>query len=337
MRRLKEQRDRSESDILFLGGGRRGGRTALGIALAPRPPSGVVRRRRQRPERRRHQRDGASRRPLLGDRDGPGRLRARRARGADDARRSRRSHAKWYPSLDGPAVEPHPHVVLGSTCWPTTSRSPLTDPLRHLDRVRQDPAELAILPDRYGAFLEARIKWIGPYRLPPDKPTGFRVVRPDLRCLRAWIRGPSWRRSSAVARGVCASSRTAYGGPAGRQPVSDAVHGHPEDASPRPLLPGVPFGPMPTFGGYTTSILFRQRGFPTYGYSPIAMNITDSVRGTATTSGSSCGTTSSACEIYADALEEFATFNAGDRNVSRSRRKVTICATADFGSSIPNH
>ena len=42
--------------------------------------------------------------------------------------------------------------------------------------------------------------------------------------------------------------------------------------------PKVPFGPMPTFGGYTTSILFRQKGFPTYGYSPIPMNIGDSSR-----------------------------------------------------------
>jgi len=42
--------------------------------------------------------------------------------------------------------------------------------------------------------------------------------------------------------------------------------------------PGVPFGPLPTFGGMTTSIYFRQRGIPTYGYSPIPMNITDQSR-----------------------------------------------------------
>jgi len=42
--------------------------------------------------------------------------------------------------------------------------------------------------------------------------------------------------------------------------------------------PGVPFGPIPGFGGYTTSILFRNRGFETYGYSPFAMNITDAAR-----------------------------------------------------------
>jgi hypothetical protein len=40
----------------------------------------------------------------------------------------------------------------------------------------------------------------------------------------------------------------------------------------------VPFGPIPAFSAYTTSVWFRQRGFPTYGYSSIPMNITDAVR-----------------------------------------------------------
>ncbi|HLN58756.1 MAG TPA: hypothetical protein VK416_09355, partial [Thermoanaerobaculia bacterium] len=34
----------------------------------------------------------------------------------------------------------------------------------------------------------------------------------------------------------------------------------------------------PIFGGATTSIYFRQRGIPAYGYSPVPANITDSVR-----------------------------------------------------------
>jgi acetylornithine deacetylase/succinyl-diaminopimelate desuccinylase-like protein len=42
--------------------------------------------------------------------------------------------------------------------------------------------------------------------------------------------------------------------------------------------PGVPFGPLPGFGGYTTSLIFRQNGFQTYGYSPFPMNITDAAR-----------------------------------------------------------
>ena len=42
--------------------------------------------------------------------------------------------------------------------------------------------------------------------------------------------------------------------------------------------PGIPFGPVPTFGGSTTSIYFRQRGIAAYGYSPVPANITDSAR-----------------------------------------------------------
>ena len=42
--------------------------------------------------------------------------------------------------------------------------------------------------------------------------------------------------------------------------------------------PGVPFGPIPTYGGYTTSTLLRQQGIPTYGFQPIVMNITDTAR-----------------------------------------------------------
>ncbi len=42
--------------------------------------------------------------------------------------------------------------------------------------------------------------------------------------------------------------------------------------------PGVPFGPIPTYGGYTTSTLLRQKGIPTYGFQPIVTNITDTAR-----------------------------------------------------------
>jgi hypothetical protein len=44
------------------------------------------------------------------------------------------------------------------------------------------------------------------------------------------------------------------------------------------FYPGVPFGPVPTAGGGTTSVYFRQKGIATYGYSPVPANITDSVR-----------------------------------------------------------
>src|SRR5262249_29261762 len=53
-----------------------------------------------------------------------------------------------FQSVDGPIVEPHPHVVVGFNMLADHLASPLTDPMRHLDRVRRNPKELAILPDR---------------------------------------------------------------------------------------------------------------------------------------------------------------------------------------------
>jgi len=70
--------------------------------------------------------------------------------------------------------------------------------------------------------------------------------------------------------------------------------------------PGVPFGPMPTFGGYTTSVLFRQRGLPTYGYSPIAMNITDASRRHGIDERVFLRDYQRGVDMYADVLEEFA-------------------------------
>jgi acetylornithine deacetylase/succinyl-diaminopimelate desuccinylase-like protein len=43
-------------------------------------------------------------------------------------------------------------------------------------------------------------------------------------------------------------------------------------------FPGVPFGPIPGFGGATTSLFFRDAGKEVYGYSPIPINITDASR-----------------------------------------------------------
>jgi acetylornithine deacetylase/succinyl-diaminopimelate desuccinylase-like protein len=43
-------------------------------------------------------------------------------------------------------------------------------------------------------------------------------------------------------------------------------------------FPGVPFGPVPGFGGFTTSLVFRDAGMQVYGFSPFPMNITDSAR-----------------------------------------------------------
>jgi acetylornithine deacetylase/succinyl-diaminopimelate desuccinylase-like protein len=184
--------------------------------------------------------------------------------------------ARWKKLASTP-VEPHPHVVLGFDMLANHLLNPLTDPLRHLDRVRRHPEELALLPDRYGAFLEARIFWTPPFPDPPG-------VQENQRVYMVVSTPPG------VDPGV-------YAGPV----LADASRSHIElvtsfssgatEASPYPTrftelvervtevrYPGVPFGPVPTFGGATTSIYFRARGFPTYGYSPIPMNITDSVR-----------------------------------------------------------
>jgi acetylornithine deacetylase/succinyl-diaminopimelate desuccinylase-like protein len=40
----------------------------------------------------------------------------------------------------------------------------------------------------------------------------------------------------------------------------------------------VPFGPLPGFGGFTTSLIFRGAGMQVYGFSPFPMNITDAAR-----------------------------------------------------------
>jgi len=213
--------------------------------------------------------------------------------------------AKRFQTVDGPVVEPHPHVVIGFDMLADHLASPLTDPMRHLDRVRQNKAELKILPDRYGAFLEARIHWIGPYPYPPSKPTGSRAyavisVPPGLdpRPYLAPI-------LDGLPLGVRVI-RTSIGGPTGASPyptpLTDALKRVTEA-----YFPGTPFGPMPTFGGFTTSILFRQRGFPTYGYSPIGMNITDSSRRHGLDERVFLRDYLIGCAIYADSLEEFMT------------------------------
>lgn len=210
-----------------------------------------------------------------------------------------------FQRVDGPVVEPHPHVVMGFNMLADHLASPLTDPMRHLDRVRKDKEELAILPDRYGAFLEARIHWVGPYPYPPAKPTGARAfgvisVPPGLDP-KPYL-APILDTLPANVHVV----RTAIGGPAGASPyptpLTEVLKRVTEAYS-----PGTPFGPMPTFGGYTSSLLFRQKGFPTYGYSPIAMNITDSVRRHGNDERVFLRDYLIGCAMYADSIEEFVT------------------------------
>lgn len=190
---------------------------------------------------------------------------------------------KWA-KISSPVVEPLPDVVRGFNMLANHLGNPLTEPLRHLGRVRRNPAELAILPDRYGCFLEARIKWTGPYHpyLPEESPN-YRAnavistppgMSPEVffppivsDAERAGIR--------IVSKGSTgATIASPYLTPSGNLvPFLELVKRVTEAR-----YPGTPFGPVPTFGGETTSIYFRQRGIAAYGYSSVPVNITDSAR-----------------------------------------------------------
>jgi len=192
--------------------------------------------------------------------------------------------ARKWQKIPSPVVEPLPDVVRGFDMLANHLGHPLTDPLRHLDRVRRHPAELAILPDRYGCFLEARIKWVGPYHpylpeagndfrsyvvistppgMSPDvflPPIESDAARAGVRVLDRYSTGPTNASSYLAASGRLAPFLSLV------KRVTEARY------------PSIPFGPVPTFGGTTTSIYFRQREIAAYGFSPVPANITDSAR-----------------------------------------------------------
>jgi acetylornithine deacetylase/succinyl-diaminopimelate desuccinylase-like protein len=214
--------------------------------------------------------------------------------------------ARKWPKLHSAVVAPDPQVRIAFDLLANHLVSPLTDPLRHLDRVLRNPAELARLPDRYGSFLQARIYWSGQgsYRTESNdtKFGGYVVVSvpPGMDpgdFLRPILEG-------AVAAGIRVT-RSFSGGPTVGSPYPTAftelirrvIEGH---------FPGVPFGPAPAVGGFTTSALLRQRGYPTYGFSPIPMNITDSVRRHGPNERVYLRDYLKGVETFEDVLEEFA-------------------------------
>jgi hypothetical protein len=67
---------------------------------------------------------------------------------------------------------------------------------------------------------------------------------------------------------------------------------------------------VPGFGGYTTSLLFRDRGYQTYGFSPFPMNITDSARRHWNDERIYLRDFLSGVGLFADALLEYAVFGA---------------------------
>ena len=181
-----------------------------------------------------------------------------------------------HKKIPASTSEPHPHVVMGFDMIANRLTPPLTDLLRHLDRVRGDPAELAILPNRYGSFLEPRADWSRIYRHP---------AQPDRSRMYVAISVPPGVSPGGFLQPILEEARQS-----GFKVLTTMI-GEVGAASPYPTpftdllkrvtearYPGVPFGPIPTYGGYTTSTLLRQKGIPTYGFQPIVTNITDTAR-----------------------------------------------------------
>ncbi|HSE62267.1 MAG TPA: M20/M25/M40 family metallo-hydrolase [Thermoanaerobaculia bacterium] len=209
--------------------------------------------------------------------------------------------AKWS-KLDAPDVDIHPHVKIGFDMLANHLTSPLTDPLRHLDRVRRNPAELAILPDRYASFLVPRAFWAGPVFYPPDDFLSLVVVStppgvdptPYLDGIRKEASRLGIRVSHDFSGGV--TSASPYPTPL-TELLRRVTEAH---------YPGVPFGPLPTFSAYTTSVYLRQKGYPTYGYSTIPMNITDAVRRHGANERVYLRDLIKGVALFEDVLEEFA-------------------------------
>jgi acetylornithine deacetylase/succinyl-diaminopimelate desuccinylase-like protein len=214
-------------------------------------------------------------------------------------------------------VVPHPHVVQGFGMLANHLGHPLTDPLRHLDRVRGNPAELAILPDRYGSFLTSRISWSLGYAYPPGSTGNYRgwatVSTPPGVSPSPWVAAIV---SGARERGVR---------------VVQSFETGPTEASPYPTpftaliervveahWPGVPFGPVPIFAAATTSLHFRRLGVPAYGFDPVPMNITDAARRHGNDERLYLRDYLGGVDLYRDLLEEFAVFGA-DLSPGRTR------------------
>lgn len=213
--------------------------------------------------------------------------------------------AERWRKLESPIVEPHPHVRIGFDMLANHLSYPLTEFMRDLDRVRRNPAQLAMMPDRYATFLEARIFWYPVTGDPPNAPKVYAslavVSTPPELAPERWLEPIV---QDALARGA-RPTRVFSGGPTGASPyptpftdlLKNVTEAH---------FPGVPFGPVPMYGGFTTSVLFRQHGFPTYGFSAIPMNITDTVRRHSINERLYLRDYLRGVDLYRDVVEEFA-------------------------------
>jgi acetylornithine deacetylase/succinyl-diaminopimelate desuccinylase-like protein len=213
--------------------------------------------------------------------------------------------ADRWRKLHSPVVQPDPQVVVGFGFLANHLVSPLTDPLRHLDRVRRDPAELAILPDRYGSFLEARSYWSPTFPARPGPGSPFRIDvvistppgMPPERYFDPILADARSHQIMTIAKfSGGATSASPYPTPF-TELLRRVTEGH---------FPGVPFGPLPTSGSFSTSMLFRQRGFATYGFTSIPMNVTDAVRRHRNDERVYLPDYQAGVRLFRDVLEEFA-------------------------------
>ena len=210
-----------------------------------------------------------------------------------------------WQRLDAEVVEPHPHVRLGFDMLANHLSSPLTEPLRNLDRVRKNPAELAILPHRYASFLEPRIYWMPVIGVPPEAPRTYGgltlISTPPGIAPERWLEP---LRKDAARRGV-KETRVFSSGPSIASPYPTPFTNLLKNVT-EAHFPGVPFGPVPTFASYTTSVLFRQRGFNAYGFPAVPMNITDALRRHSHNERLYLRDYLDGVDLYRDVLEEFA-------------------------------
>jgi acetylornithine deacetylase/succinyl-diaminopimelate desuccinylase-like protein len=190
--------------------------------------------------------------------------------------------ARWK-KLDGGKVAPDDQIRAAFDLIANHAGYPLNEHLRNLDGIRNDPERMAEVADRYGSFLEPRIFWSPVFPYP--------FVSPDRNRIVLVISTPPGVSPVPYLGGILADA-TRSGLRAARSFASEPAPASPwagADGRPTPFLslirdsiearyPGVPFGPIPTYGVYTSSVLFRRKGFQTYGWTPIAVNITDASR-----------------------------------------------------------
>jgi len=222
-----------------------------------------------------------------------------------DAAEPLKALAEKWRKLDSPLVETHPHVRVGLDMLANHLSHPLTFYLRNPDRVRRNPAELAAIPDRYGSFLEPRITWYPVLGDPPNAPKVYAILgvlsTPPELAPELWLEPLLEDASRRGAR----RTRVFSGGRTSASPyptpftelLKRVTEAH---------FRGVPFGPIPTYGAFTTSVVFRQHGFAAYGFSAIPMNITDTARRHSSNERLYLRDYVNGVNLYRDVLEEFA-------------------------------